>query len=81
MKIDFKDMKGLNVPAYCRKLKRKVEFPSTLEIYRDEMLCLTVDVDGAAGLKLVENNKQGPRYEKFTDKDVLKYQRLRGLVG
>lgn len=70
MKITFEDLRGMNVPAYCRKIMKK-DYPKTLEIYRGEMLCLTVDVEKAAKLKLVENNTRGPVYEKYTDSGFL----------
>jgi hypothetical protein len=69
MKITFEEIGYLNVPQYCRKLIDEENYPKTLEIYRGDMLCLTVDVEGASRLKLVENNKEGPRYEKFSDVD------------
>lgn len=71
MKIDFKDMKGLNVPKYCRKIMKKQDYPKTLEIYRDDVLCLHVDVMGASKLRLVENDKEGPLYKKYYDSGFL----------
>jgi hypothetical protein len=76
MKIDFKDMKNMNVPQYCRQLTDGENFPDILEIYRGDMLCLTVDVLGASQLKLVENDKVGPRYEKFSSIDFRKRGQL-----
>jgi hypothetical protein len=65
MKITFEDMNNLNVPKYCRKIMKEDNYPKTLEIYRGEMLCLTVDVEGMSGLRLVENEKEGPVYRKY----------------
>ena len=62
MKVDIR--KVPNVCKYCRKLMKQPDYPKTLELYRDEMLCLTVDVEGAAKLKLDENTL---RYSKFDE--------------
>lgn len=67
MKIDFKDMDGFNVPRYCRKIMKQPDFPEMLEIYREDMLCLTVDVEMASKLRMVENEKTGPKYIKYRD--------------
>lgn len=65
-------MKGMNVPKYCRKLMKKEDYPKTLEIYRENMLCLTVDVTEASKLLLVENSKVGPKYVKYRENPFLK---------
>lgn len=78
MRITFEDMKEMNVPKYCRKLMEE-EYPKTLEIYRGDMLCLTVDVEKASKLSLVENRKKGPVYEKYipmTEEHRLKLRRI-----
>lgn len=67
MKIQFSDMKNMNVPRYCRKTMKTGNFPEILEIYRGEMLCLTVDVVKASKLRLIENEKEGPLYKKYYD--------------
>lgn len=72
MKIDFEDMSGYNVPKYCRKIMKGENYPETLEIYRGEMLCLTVDVVGASKLRLLENENTGPRYVKHIESSFLK---------
>ena len=66
MKITFEEMEGMNVPKYCRKIMKET-FPDTLEIYRNDMLCLTVNVAEAAELRLVENENEGPLYKKYVD--------------
>lgn len=64
MKIDFKDMKGLNIPKYCRKIMKEEGYPKTLEIYRGEMLCLTADVEKCAKLTLDENTLYYKKYDE-----------------
>lgn len=67
MEIQFKDMKGMNVPKYCRKIMKSENFPEILEIYRREMLCLTVDVVKASKLNLDENTLL---YKKYDEKEI-----------
>lgn len=76
MKIDFKDMEGFNVPKYCRKLMKKENYPKTLEIYRNDTLCLNVKVEGAAKLRLIENDKIGPFYGKYYDSQKASLNKL-----
>jgi hypothetical protein len=70
MKLNVDDIP--NVPRYCRQLMKKGNYPKTLELYREEMLCLTVDVVRASKLRLVENEKRGPLYEKHRENSFLK---------
>ena len=75
MKVDIR--KVPNVCQYCRKLMKKEGYPKTLELYRDDMLCLTVDVEEAARLKIVENVRLGLYHTEYTEKDrakLLKWQ-------
>lgn len=65
MKIDFKDMNGFDAARYCRKIMKEEGYPKTLEIYRGDMLCLTVDVEKASKLKLVENDIAGLHYRTY----------------
>lgn len=78
MRIDFKDMKSMNVPKYCRKLM-KGEYPKTLEIYRGNMLCLTVDVEKASKMLMIENSKEGPIYDKYTPRTEEQIAQLRSM--
>ena len=61
-----------NVPRYCRKIMKHPNYPKFLELYRGDMLCLTVDVERASKLRLVENEKRGPLYEKYREGSLLK---------
>ena len=65
MKITFDDMKGLNAPQYCRKIMKKEEYPLNLEIYRGDMLCLSVDVVKMSKLTLVERSRGFFGYEPY----------------
>jgi len=49
---------------------KKTDYPKTLELYRGDMLCLTVDVEKASKMELVENNTQGPTYRKHRPFDL-----------
>lgn len=71
-KLQFTDLDGMNVPRYCRKIMKQENFPEKLEIYRNDVLCLTVDVKEAAELVLVENEKEGPLYRKYRESSFLK---------
>ena len=54
MRIDFKyleDNSYASVTDYCRVLVKNKNYDKTLEVYRGEMLCLTVDVEKAAKLE------------------------------
>ena len=55
MKIQIEKVNP-NVCSYCRKLMKKEDCPKTLEVYRGGMLCLTVDVEKASRLQLVEDD-------------------------
>lgn len=62
IKVNFKDLsKHTNTPvfAYCRKLIKEGVSPETeLEVYRGEMLCLTIRGIGiGAGLTVKEEPK------------------------
>ena len=51
---------------YCRKLLKEGEDPSTkLEVYRDEMLCLTTTLKEGSKWKIEETEKKGPRFRKY----------------
>ena len=67
MKVDIREVP--NVCRYCRKIMKQPDYPKTLELYRDEMLCLTVDVEKASKLKLDENSL---KYEKFDEEKEVK---------
>jgi len=77
MKLQFSDLGSMNVPKYCRKIMKMDDYPKTLEIYRGDMLCLTVNVDKASRLLLVENDRVGPVYKKYVPMSEEKKQRLR----
>jgi len=52
MKITFKDIgEEYSVCDYCRDLIKTGGYPNTLEVYRGDMLCLTVDVQKASKLR------------------------------
>lgn len=73
MKIDFKYLEdnGYNsVTDYCRVLVKQEDFPKTIYIYRDEMLCLTVDTEKAALLDVKEGKGEGPIFVKYKDKKM-----------
>lgn len=53
-------------------------YPETLEIYRGDMLCLTVDVDKASQLTLNENTLV---YEKYNHKETLRLEGLKKTQG
>lgn len=61
-----------NVCRFCRKLMKQPNYPKTLELYRDGMLCLTVDVEEASKLRLIENEKYGSTYGKYREGSLLK---------
>lgn len=63
MKLDIKEVP--NVCKYCRQIMKKPDYPKTLELYRGDMLCLTVDVEAMSKLRLVENDRSLPHYEKY----------------
>lgn len=65
MRVTFDELKGMDVSRYCRKIMKTKEYPETLEIYREDMLCLIVNVEKASNLRLVENEKEGPFYRKY----------------
>lgn len=46
---------------------KQPDYPKTLELYRDGMLCLTVDVEEASKLRIVENEKLGPKHIPYTE--------------
>ena len=72
MEIMKEDIRKVpNACKFCRKLMELPNPPKTLELYRDEMLCLTVDVEKASKLQIDENTL---RYRKYRPVDV---QRLR----
>lgn len=77
MKITFEDMNGMNIPRYCRKIMKE-DYPETLEIYRGDMLCLTVDVDKASQLTLNENTLV---YGKYNHKETLRLEGLKKAIG
>lgn len=68
MKIQIKEVP--NVCSYCRRIMRQDGYPKMLELYRDDMLCLTVDVEKAAKLHLVENEKEGPIYKMYSNSEL-----------
>jgi hypothetical protein len=47
-----------NACKYCRKLMKQQNYPKTLELYRGDMHCLTVDVEKASKLEISENTLQ-----------------------
>lgn len=55
MKITFDWLEEHDYPSvtdYCRDLVKTRDFPETLEVYRGDMLCLTVtDIKAAAKLR------------------------------
>lgn len=70
MKITFKDLEEADcesVTDYCRLLIKQGSSKKTLEVYRGEMLCLTVDVREASKLNVLENKNEGPRFVKYKD--------------
>lgn len=56
---------------------QKEGYPKTLKIYRGDMHCLDVDVEGAAKLLLVENSKKGPVHELYVPMSEEKRAALR----
>lgn len=75
MKLDINEVP--NVCRYCRQIMKQPDYPKTLELYRGEMLCLTVDVEGASKLLLVENDKIGPIHVPYDEEKARR--RLEGL--
>lgn len=71
MRVDIVEVPDMC--KYCRKIMKEPDYPKTLELYRGEMLCLIVDVEKAAKLKLDQDTL---RYSKYDEKEV---QRLEGL--
>lgn len=76
MKVDFKDLPVRKNPvlSYCRKLiDEGTESSTVLEVYRGEVLCLTMIVGEAAKYSVVEPESRtgkGVRYpylEKYND--------------
>lgn len=65
MKVDIR--KVPNVCSYCRKIMKRPDYPKTLELYRDEMLCLTVDVEKASKLEIDHTTL---RYRKYRPIDL-----------
>ena len=53
-----------NVCKYCRKLMKQPDYPKTLELYRDDMLCLTVDVEAMSKLRLDESTMSYKKYDE-----------------
>lgn len=66
-----------DICRYCRKIMKQPDYPKTLELYRGDMLCMTVDVEGASKLVLVENAKEGPVHRKYAPMAEEKKQALR----
>lgn len=52
----------------CRVLKERDLSIKTLEVYRGDMLCLTVDVHKRAERILTERDKGGLAYDKFVER-------------
>lgn len=70
MRIDFKyleDNKYNSVTDYCRVLVKQEDYPKTLNVYRGDMLCLTVDVAKAALLDIQEGKYNGPIFVKYKE--------------
>lgn len=77
MKITFKDLEEANCPSvtdYCRMLvseNKKDYSDEKILVYRDSMLCLTVnDIYEAAKIDVLENKNTGPRFVKYKDKTM-----------
>lgn len=77
MKITIEEV-YINIPKHCRKLMKTEDYPKELEIYRGEMLCLTVDVEKAAELLLVENEEDSPHYRKYYPSEIKALEKLLG---
>lgn len=81
IKIQIEEMKGLTCSKYSRKLiSQGVDPKEKIEIYRGEMLCLTIKEIGlAAKLDIRENSKSSPFYgnHKPLEEDTLKTLRNR----
>jgi hypothetical protein len=60
-----------NACNYCRELMKLPEPPKTLKLYRGDMLCLTVDVEGASKLRIVEDNRIGLHYKKYKAEEYI----------
>lgn len=70
-KLQFNDISKYRTACdYCRELIKQPEYPMTLHLYRGDMLCLVVDVEGAAKLDLLEGKHDGPRHVKYKDKTM-----------
>jgi hypothetical protein len=77
MKITFKDLEDANcasVTDYCRLLvseNKKDYSDEKILVYRDSMLCLTVnDIYATAKLDVLENKNEGPKFVKWKDKTM-----------
>lgn len=75
MKITFDWLEANKYPSvtdYCRDLVDAKSPVETLEVYRGEMLCLTVDVKRAA--KLMPSNCRWIKYDKRRNRDAVEPQ-------
>lgn len=58
---------------YCRKLlKQGVPPEEKLEVYRGEMLAYSMVIGEGAKWKVLENEKEGPRFVKYKENTFLK---------
>jgi hypothetical protein len=73
MKLQIEEVND-NVCKYCRKIMKKPDYPKTLELYRGEMLCLTVDVEGASKLQLLRTEGRYRPYRPFDLEEVEKVE-------
>lgn len=75
MKITFKELEEMwfeSVTDYCRYLENNwysgcdYGAETTIEVYRGEMLCLTVkSIEEGAKLTVLENGRDGPYFSKY----------------
>lgn len=72
MKIQIGELKDKSHCGFCRKLMKQENPPEFLEIYRGEMLCLTVNVKLSAEHRLVEEDQKGLFYKKYNQEDYIK---------
>lgn len=72
---DLSTMKHESVTDYCRALMKENEDKykkEAVEVYRDQMLCLTVNsVEEGAKLDVKENAKVGPYFTKYKELGVM----------
>jgi hypothetical protein len=70
MRVEIEEVS--NVCKYCRNIMKQPDYPKTLEVYRGEMLCLTVNVEKASKLRLDESSLRYEPYVNNNDLDRLK---------